>query len=94
MFGNKKLSNLLQRGGFMLLIINTNNFKWTNKILNPSVFVQNASVTGSWFSPVRKLTLVPIVILDEYACHWLNWVKMVFMTLSSQTVLINKYLRI
>lgn len=57
MFGNNKLSGLSLRGGFMLLIINTNHCKWTNKTLKTPLFVQNASVNSSWFSPVRKLTV-------------------------------------
>lgn len=52
MFGNNKLSGLSLRGGFMLLIINTNHSKWTNKTLKTPLFVQNASVNESWFSPV------------------------------------------
>ena len=56
MFGNNKLSGLSLRGGFMLLIVNTNHSKWTNKTLKTYLFLRNASVNGSWFSPVRKLT--------------------------------------
>lgn len=54
--GNNKLSGLSLRGRFMLLIINTNHSKWTNKALKNPLFVPNASVNGSWYPPARKLT--------------------------------------
>lgn len=60
MFGNNKLSGLSLRGGFMLLIINTNHSKRANKTLKNPLFVQSVSVNGSWFSPVRKLTVCPL----------------------------------
>lgn len=44
---SNKLSGLSLRGGFMLLIINTNHSKWTNKTFKTSLFVENASVNGS-----------------------------------------------
>lgn len=60
MFGNNQLSGFSLRGGFMLLIINANHSKWTNKTLKNALFVQNASVNGPWFSPVGKLTILPL----------------------------------
>ncbi|KAF2986202.1 hypothetical protein EK904_009730 [Melospiza melodia maxima] len=54
MFGNNKLSGFALRGGFMLLIINANHSKWTNKTLKNALFVQNASVKWVLFFSSKK----------------------------------------
>lgn len=67
MFGNNKLLGFSLRGGFMLLIINANHSKWTNKTLKNALFVQNASVKWVLFFSRKKADNFFIVISDKYA---------------------------
>lgn len=69
MFGNNKLSGFLLRGGFMLLIINADHSKWTNKTLKTALFVWNASVKWVLVFSSKKADNFSIVISDKYAWH-------------------------